>query len=139
MDRIFNFVMIRVDDPGERIIGSVGVNSLDPCPSVGYGVHPEFWGQGYATEALEGVINVWWKLPRNLVKNGGDEKERSGDEDEDEVEKLYAACNKANVGSVKVLLKNGFRIYTEVPMEGDIVAFMQLERPRAFLTSIKTA
>lgn len=138
LGRTFYFVMIRADDPSERIVGTVGINSLDPSPSVGYTVHPEFWGQGYATEALGGVMNAWWKLPRRSANKELEKMSRDSEEDEP-VEKLYAACNKANVGSVKVLLKNGFKIYTEVPMEGDIVAFMEVERPSPFVSNDETA
>lgn len=77
-------------------------------------------------------MDAWWKLPRGSAKEELEKTSRDSEEDEP-VEKLYAACNKANVGSVKVLLKNGFKIYTEVPMEGDIVAFMEVERPSPFL------
>ena len=47
-----------------------------------------------------------------------------------EKEMLYAACNKANIGSVKVLQKNGFRIFEEFHIEGDVVALFGLERPQ---------
>ncbi|KAF7131027.1 hypothetical protein CNMCM5793_003962 [Aspergillus hiratsukae] len=112
--RLFFFVIIPKDDP-ERIIGSLGVNSLSPAPSVGYAIHPSYWGKGYASEALRGVIDAWWKLPR--VAGMGQE------------EKLFAAVNLANKGSVKVLQRNGFKTYEEVQLEGDTLAFMELVSP----------
>ncbi|KAF7180422.1 hypothetical protein CNMCM7691_009590 [Aspergillus felis] len=117
--RLFFFVIIPKDEP-DRIIGSLGVNSLSPAPSVGYAMHPSYWGRGYASEALRGVIDAWWKLPR--VDGLGQE------------EKLFAAVNLANKGSVKVLQRNGFKTYEEVVLEGDTVAFMELESPRPAVT-----
>ncbi|KAF7168851.1 hypothetical protein CNMCM5623_001793 [Aspergillus felis] len=117
--RLFFFVIIPKDEP-DRIIGSLGVNSLSPAPSVGYAMHPSYWGRGYASEALRGVIDAWWKLPRvdGLGQN----------------EKLFAAVNLANKGSVKVLQRNGFTTYEEVVLEGDTVAFMELESPPPAVT-----
>ncbi|KAJ5707067.1 hypothetical protein N7488_006868 [Penicillium malachiteum] len=71
---------------------------------------------GYMSEAVAGVVDAWWKLERDS-------------EVDQSAEKLYAACNKANVGSVKVLLRNGFTIYEEIPLEGDTVALFSMERP----------
>ncbi|GAQ05419.1 uncharacterized MFS-type transporter C530.15c [Aspergillus lentulus] len=113
--RLFFFVIIPKDEP-DCIIGSLGVNSLSPAPSVGYAMHPSYWGRGYASEALRGVINAWWKLPRV--------------DDLRHEEKLFATVNLANKRSVKVLQRNGFKIYEEVQIEGDIVALMELESPR---------
>lgn len=87
-----------------------------PAPSVGYGIHPDYWGRGYAAEAVRAVIDSWWQLDRI-------------DGEDAEEERLYAACNKANIGSLKVLLKNGFQIEEEVPIEGDTVAVLALKRP----------
>ncbi|KAJ5730038.1 uncharacterized protein N7483_004546 [Penicillium malachiteum] len=117
LGRCFTFAIIQRDDPAQKVIGAVGINALVPAPSVGYGIHPDFWGKGYMSEAVAGVIDAWWKLEREC-----------GEEVDQSVEKLYAACNKANVGSVKVLLKNGFTIYEEIPLEGDTVALFSLER-----------
>lgn len=116
LNRKFQFVIIRADDPAQRIIGTVGINSLTPAPSIGYGLHPDFWGLGYSTEATQGVMDAWWQLPR--VKPDG--QNGSGDGKE---EMLYACCNSDNSGSMKVLEKNGFRLYDKVSLEGDVVAY----------------
>lgn len=87
-----------------------------PAPSIGYGIHPDFWGKGYVSEAVAGVVDAWWKLERK-------------DSADCETERMFAACNMANVGSVKVLQRNGFRILREIPLEGNIVALFALERP----------
>ncbi|KAB8068930.1 GNAT domain-containing protein [Aspergillus leporis] len=96
--RAFFFVIIRADDPSERIIGDIGINTLDPAPSVGFVIHPEFWGRGDAKEAVAAVVRAWWGLPRK------------GDPDI-QIRKLFAACNMANEGRIRVLSKNGFRVY----------------------------
>lgn len=70
------------------------------------------------------VVDAWWKLERT------DLKQQPG-KDALESEKLYAACNKANAGSLKVLLKNGFEIYEEIPLMGDTVALFSSQRPAA--------
>ncbi|KAJ6108248.1 hypothetical protein N7523_009571 [Penicillium sp. IBT 18751x] len=119
--RQFVFAVISATDPMQKVIGAVGINGLAPSPSLGYGIHPDYWGKGYASEAVAAVVDSWWKLPRKEAKprmelNGG-------------TEKLFAAANKANVGSVKVLQKNGFEIISEAPLDGDTIATFALERP----------
>jgi RimJ/RimL family protein N-acetyltransferase len=106
---------MRIDDPSQKVIGFAGINALVPAPSVGYNFHPDFWGKGYATEAVAGIVDAWWKLGRVLF------------EDTVQKEKLFACCNIANIGSVKVLQKTGFTIYREQPAEG--VALFELEIP----------
>lgn len=121
LGRQFSFAVIQLDDPTLRVIGMVGINALVPAPSIGYGIHPEFWGKGLVSEAVAGVVDAWWKLERTDLK-------QQSAEDAPESEKLYAACNKANTGSVKVLLKNGFEIYEEIPLMGDTVAIFSSQR-----------
>ncbi|KAF7713696.1 Uncharacterized protein PECH_000629 [Penicillium ucsense] len=60
--RQFYFAIIRKDDPHQKVIGAVGINSLDPAPSLGYGIHPDCWGKGFASEAVRAVVNAWWQL-----------------------------------------------------------------------------
>jgi RimJ/RimL family protein N-acetyltransferase len=95
--RSFFFAITLSDDPLQKVIGGAGINALFPAPSVGYSIHPDFWSNGYATEAVAGVIDAWWSLERKTL-----------DEDMAELspEKPFAACNKANIGSMKVLQKN---------------------------------
>lgn len=122
LGRQFNFAIISAHDPSQKAIGAVGINSLIPAPSIGYTLHPDVWGKGYASEAVAGVIDAWWKLDRIDSTQLGSESEK---------EKLFATCNKANIGSVKVLQKNGFKIYEELQLEGDTVALFDLERPQS--------
>lgn len=77
---------------------------------------------GYASEAVTGLINAWWKLNRidPAQLRLASEKER-----------LFAACNRENFGSMKVLQKNGFKVYREVYLDGDTLALLVLERPQS--------
>ncbi|KAJ5190759.1 uncharacterized protein N7498_009744 [Penicillium cinerascens] len=120
LGRQFTFAMISGTDPTQKVIGAVGINGLAPSPSIGYGIHPDFWGKGFVSEAVAGVVDAW-KLPR---KEPESESELSSGP-----EKLFAACNKANIGSVKVLQKNGFEIINEAHLEGDTVVSFALMRP----------
>lgn len=57
-NRGFRWAITLIDNP-ERFIGSCGFHSVNEnfkSFDVGYELHPEFWGNGYATEALEGII-----------------------------------------------------------------------------------
>lgn len=118
--RQFHFAITSAQDTTDKAVGVVGINSLLPAPSIGYGLHPDVWGKGYASEAVAAVINAWWKLDRIDPAQLNSEQKK---------EKLFAACNKANLGSVRVLQKNGFKIYQELHLEGDTVALFDLERP----------
>lgn len=121
LGRQFTFAMISATDPTQKVIGAVGINCLVPSPSVGYGIHPDFWGKGYTSEAVAAVVDAWWKLAR---KEPGPKMELNVG-----TEKLFAASNKANVGSVRVLQRNGFEMISEAPLEGDTIALFALERP----------
>ncbi|KAJ5297603.1 hypothetical protein N7508_007852 [Penicillium antarcticum] len=57
--RQFFFAIICLNDPSGRVIGAAGVNSLVPAPSIGYTLHPDFWGKGYATEAVTAIVDQW--------------------------------------------------------------------------------
>ncbi|KAG5294710.1 N-acetyltransferase [Histoplasma ohiense] len=112
----YQFVILLADDPAGRIIGTVGINELVPVPTLGYLIHPDEWGKGYATEATSSMIKAWWSLPR---------RGKWGKRD-----KLYAICNEKNLGSFKVLLKCGFHVAGEQTMEdGAVLKNFELERP----------
>jgi urease alpha subunit len=74
-------------ESGIEVIGTVGTQSA--TGPVSYNMHPSFWGQGYATEALEAFSN--W-----LLRGHGDKRE------------LKALTDKENTASARVLEKVGF-------------------------------
>jgi [ribosomal protein S5]-alanine N-acetyltransferase len=73
-----------------RIIGDIGFKGkpVDQTVEIGYGIIPSAQGLGYATEAVNGIID--WALSTNLVSN------------------VVAECLDDNIASVKVLEKLGF-------------------------------
>ncbi|EAW12361.1 GNAT family N-acetyltransferase [Aspergillus clavatus NRRL 1] len=104
-----------------RVIGAVYLNELVPCPEIGYCIQPEYWGKGYATEALGKFLEAWWALPRREQQSSGNGEE---------VEKIFAICEKPNIGSVKVLKKCGFKVFREARYEQDELLLCGLEKPR---------
>lgn len=111
-----------IPESEEQLVGYVSVNSLDPCPEIGYSLIPESWGKGFATEALQMLLKQWWNLPRRPMS----------DSDEGE-EKVYAICEKVNLGSSKVLRKCGFEIVSEFSAGTDELFIWALKRPRGAL------
>ena len=79
--------------PGEaRFIGYAGIWRIFPESvrgEVGYALHPDYWGRGFATEAM-----------RALVRFGFQELQ---------VHSLMASINPGNSSSRQVLLKAGFQ------------------------------
>ncbi|KAK2743549.1 hypothetical protein FQN57_004847 [Myotisia sp. PD_48] len=125
--RCYHFAIIQRDDPSERVIGAVGVNQVLPVPNVGYGVHLEFNGKGYATEALKGILDTWWAFPR-VPAGEGTENEKGNKRRE----LVIAHYNKKNHGSAKVLEKCGFMVYNEhLYDDGSVVCFAALQRPES--------
>jgi RimJ/RimL family protein N-acetyltransferase len=52
------------------MIGSIGIPRLSHngnAAEVGYGIHPDHWGCGYATEALELFVKYYWTTERMIT------------------------------------------------------------------------
>lgn len=116
------FVITQRDDPTERIVGVVGFNRLAIAPNIGYNIQFDFWGKGYATEAMKGVLDWWWTLPREGEETSGKGRGK---------EVILALANKANIGSIRVLEKSGFQVYHEHFYEDiqETVSFLVVMRP----------
>ena len=75
-----------------RLIGSTGVR-IDPDDSgrgnLGYEIHPDLWGRGYATEATEAMLAL------GFTSLG--------------LRRIWAECNNENHASLGVLGKLGMR------------------------------
>ncbi|GIJ83362.1 hypothetical protein Asppvi_002181 [Aspergillus pseudoviridinutans] len=93
-----------------RIIASIGlryglVEELGGKRwELGYIFHPDFWGKGYATEAVRGLMGAWPGIYQRV--NWGDvQQERSGE--------VVAITDKGNEPSMRVLRKCGFEAVEE--------------------------
>ena len=83
--------------PAPKVIGRVGGTTL---PEIGYGLNEECWGKGYASEALEGFIKLFWELfPEGYPAI----------EQECNRHLLKATTNPGNIASRRILAKAGFR------------------------------
>lgn len=56
--RVPNFLMTLPSEAGSQIIGSIGFGETETGIELGYWIARPFWGQGYATEAGRGLIDV---------------------------------------------------------------------------------
>jgi ribosomal-protein-alanine N-acetyltransferase len=123
LGRTFNYAIVDKSTSGiqQRIIGSLSINQVDPYPEIGYAIHPDAWGKGVATEALQLLLKMWWDLPRRTVEV---DSARPA-----EVEKAFALCEKRNVGSCRVLEKCGFKVVGDYRLEQDDLFIFALERP----------
>jgi [ribosomal protein S5]-alanine N-acetyltransferase len=73
---------------------------------VGYGMLPEYWGKGYASEILDCMVKNARKHHR--------------------ITKLVAIVNPENHASKKVLAKKGFALYKEEALDGKMVEYHKL-------------
>jgi RimJ/RimL family protein N-acetyltransferase len=82
-------------------VGVTGLTtSSSNTPDVGYLLMPEFYGQGYATEALQAFL-TWATTAFNI-------------------QQFTAVVTKGNVGSEKVLAKCGFKLVSVEPSAYEI-------------------
>ncbi|KAF9887390.1 hypothetical protein FE257_010245 [Aspergillus nanangensis] len=113
--------------PSGSIVGSVGVryihDRLSPDADdfkrweMGYIFHPDWWGKGYATESVQGVVEGWnglggireTTIARWKEGNGAQAEVAAEAEGEDvEHAAIWAITNADNEGSQGVLKKSGF-------------------------------
>ncbi len=73
---------------------------------VGYGFLTDFWGQGYASEVLECLVNHAKKL--------------------NDIRELVGIVNKENLASKKVLTKKGFEYFKEEEEKGQTSEYYRL-------------
>ncbi|HEA18871.1 hypothetical protein LCGC14_2898490 [marine sediment metagenome] len=86
-------------------VGVTGLTtSSSNTPEVGYLLMPEFYGQGYATEALQAFL-TWATTAFNI-------------------QQFTAVVTKGNVGSEKVLAKCGFKLIKVAPLAYEIAGVL---------------
>ncbi|KAJ5135650.1 uncharacterized protein N7515_004928 [Penicillium bovifimosum] len=118
--RSFYYAILDKSIPrAEQLVGYISINQVDPFPEIGFALHPDSWGKGYATEAMRLMLKMWWGLERRHL----DESDCS------EVEKAFALCHQRNAGSCRVLEKCGFKNVGEFVYKDDELFVYALERP----------
>ena len=65
---------------------------------LGYTFHPDFWGKGYATEAVRGLVMMWPRIHELVLAPTALSP----------TTELIAIARKANKASINVLIKSGF-------------------------------
>jgi RimJ/RimL family protein N-acetyltransferase len=100
-----------------HIIGMAGVYTLHPQAELGYMLHPDKWGVGYATEALTAFLQKWWELPRYNQDNASNIEDW-----------LFADAHRENGVSLRLMEKLGFERYTEFVEDGDEIIGLKLKR-----------
>ncbi|CAG8075981.1 unnamed protein product [Penicillium salamii] len=123
LGRSFNYAIVDKSGPEpHRVIGSLSINQVAPYPEIGYAVHPDSWGKGMATEALQLMLKMWWALPRRtLCKN---------DIPPNGIERVFALCEKKNGASCRVLEKCGFKVIGDYCYGEDELFVFALEKPQ---------
>ncbi|MBP3437429.1 MAG: GNAT family N-acetyltransferase [Clostridia bacterium] len=87
----------------KKMIGTVGFTNIDcanNCAEIGYVIHPDYWGCGYATEAAKEILRFGF-LTMGLSRISG-------------------VCMKENKASLRVMIKCGMQY--EGTMRSAIVA-----------------
>ncbi|KAF5017728.1 hypothetical protein F66182_10326 [Fusarium sp. NRRL 66182] len=104
---------ICLSETGEAIgLGGAGMFQGElGWPAVGYSLLKAHWGKGYATEFMKGLLEEWWKLPRNEVEISVAKTTVQGDGDIKE-ECVSAITVGDHVASQKVLRKSGMEFVT---------------------------
>ena len=90
-DRKFYFLHMELKDSHEQV-GSIGYTVTDRTPvgklvHLGYFTYPKFWGNGYTSEALGAVLKYAFTA--------------------DNVYRVTTGCLAENIGSERVMQKNG--------------------------------
>jgi ribosomal-protein-alanine N-acetyltransferase len=83
----FPWVLTLADS--QRLIGMIELRISPPRADLGYGVARPFWGQGFATEAVQAVVG--WGITQP------------------EIYRVWAVCDVENKGSARVLEKAGMQ------------------------------
>ncbi len=62
-----HFFINLVSDDGTRLIGSIGLGRDGDDVELGYWIGRAYWGHGYASEAVEAVLNNAWMLGHKRI------------------------------------------------------------------------
>ena len=96
----------------ESLVGFAGLLDPGPCPTLIYGIHPDFEGRGYATEAAACVL-------RYAVENLG-------------LSEIKADVDEPNLASIRVLEKLNFKQVDRALVKDRALLYLRLDlRERA--------
>jgi RimJ/RimL family protein N-acetyltransferase len=87
-----NYHLVAALRESGEIIGGCGIHIRQPehhGAEIGYCFNRAFWGQGYATETMAGLLRFGFE--------------------ELQMHRIYARCDPLNIGSERVMQKNGLR------------------------------
>ena len=143
----FNFAILLVDAALSRsqwtVIGAVGCPRGQP--EMGYMIHHDYFGHGYATEAVAAFLDLYWRFvpsPSRDTGVGAWHEVASPKPLLAPMDHVEALADVANVASHRVLEKCGFRCVGEsgpagkqCPGSGDEDVAYRLDRPMEIVTS----
>ncbi|HIE58067.1 MAG TPA: N-acetyltransferase [Anaerolineales bacterium] len=89
--RVNYHLVVTLRESGQ-IIGGCGIHIRQPehrSAEIGYCFNRDFWGQGYATETMAGLLRFGFERLK--------------------MHRIYARCSPLNIGSERVMQKNGLR------------------------------
>jgi ribosomal-protein-alanine N-acetyltransferase len=88
----------RVTAPTEPVIGFCGLRPFGDPPEIEilYGLRPEYWGRGLATEAAQGVLEYGFKVL--------------------ELDRIYAGADPPNASSFRVMERLGMKFAKRVQL-----------------------
>ena len=91
-------------DDFNRLPKVIGVCGGGVLPEIGYMYNRSYWGNGYATEALQGFLELYWKTyPNGFPGLEGQEREY-----------VFGTTCTENLASQTVLKKCGFEFWKEI-------------------------
>lgn len=108
----YNFALC--DRATGALLGGGGCNTREGelgWPEIGYTFRKEAWGKGLGTEFVRGFLKMYWALPRVEVQLEVDKDMVEVAEHNPALarECIVAVTDARNIGSNKVLQKNGWR------------------------------
>jgi [ribosomal protein S5]-alanine N-acetyltransferase len=109
------FVWVLTIQPEDRVIGAIACRVEDAAADIGYVLNRHFWGQGYATEAAQAVVDWAMSLPG--------------------INRVWATCDVDNLASARVLEKVGLAL--EETQQQSLVRPNISEEPRDALVFAK--
>ncbi|MEP0933804.1 MULTISPECIES: GNAT family N-acetyltransferase [unclassified Leptolyngbya] len=90
-----------------QCIGFAGFLDTEAIPSLIYGIHPDFWGQGYATEAARAVLEYGLRILK--------------------LQEVNADVDEPNIASVQVLRKLGMKQVNRTLVNGRPLLYFSIE------------